>query len=330
MLVVFASRQMGADVSFGKAGENGGPPRRPPLQVATAKAASSSGGLDKAFIALVFGVMVAAAGVAMVGPPVFSWVGGALFAGQARPVDKVVAGLDKDAAKAALASEAFPDDAGRGFMSALAAKFPGEHDLLLGKLSDAAMKGADREGLVMVVGEWTADFAPRNLAAMGRTGSDGFDKVVSLASDALGMLEQAGGGNCNLKSLEKIASDPAMIASLGAYGSPGYKLGMRANQLLVDLAAAGKNAPPPDTRLRPEDENALQSAFFAMASDPQIMSLMQSSMLSGQQPSPDALAANLNVCQLGRTVVVKLRNLPAGTKARLWAIGTSQGANLSF
>jgi hypothetical protein len=266
----------------------------------------------------------------MVGPQVFSFIGGSLFSGPARPIDKVVAGLDKDAAKLALANEAFPDEAGRGFMSALASNFPGEHDILLGKLSDAAMAGADRDGLMLAVGEWTADFAPRNFAAMGRTGSDGFDKVVALASDALGMLEQAGGGNCSLKSLEKIAGDPAMIEALGAYGSPGYKLAMRANQLLVDLAAAGRNAPPPDTRLRPEDESALQSAFFAMASDPQIMSLVQSSMLSGQPPSQDALAANLNVCQLGRTVVVKLRNLPAGTKARLWAIGTSQGANLSF
>jgi hypothetical protein len=321
---------LGADVSFGKAGDNGQPLRRPPLQVTTTKTAANSGGTDKAFIALVFGVVVLAAGGAMAAPPVFSWVQSALVSGQARPIDKVIAGLDVEAAKAALAREAFPDDAGRGFMSALEAKFPGEHEALVGKLANAAMEGADREALMVVVGEWTADFAPRNLSAMGRTGSDGFDKVVSLASDALGMLEQAGGGKCSLDVLQKMVNDPATIAELGAYGSPGYKLGMRANHMLVDLAAAGKEAPAPDTRLRREDEAALQGAFFAMASDPQIMELMQMSMSSGQIPTQSELASKLNICQLGRTVIVKLKNLPPGTKARIWALGTSQGASLSF
>jgi hypothetical protein len=329
MLALFASRYfLGADVSFGKSGEGGRPIPRPPLQVTTAK---PTGGIDKAFAALVFGVVVVAAGGAMAAQPVFSWVRASLFSGPAQPIDKVVAGLDVAAAKAALAKEAFPDDAGRGFMSALATKFPGEHDLLLGKLADAAMEGADREALMMVVGGWTADFAPRNLAAIGRTGSDGFDKVVSLASDALGMLEQAGGGNCSLDAIQKLMNDPATIAELGAYGSPGYRLGMRANHMLVDLADAGKNAPTPDTRLRREDEAALQGAFFAMASDPQIMELMQMSMSSGQIPTQSELASKLNVCQLGRTVIVKLKNLPSGTKARIWALGTSQGgASLSF
>lgn len=281
--------------------------------------------MDKAFIALVFGVVVVAGGGAMAVPPVFSWVQAGLFSAGARPIDKVVAGLDLAAAKAALAKEAFPDDAGRGFMSALASKFPGEHEVLLGKLADAAMQGADREGLMMVVGEWTTDFAPRNLSAIGRTGTEGFDKVVSLASEALGMLELAGAGNCNLNALEKLANDPALIAKLGAYGSPGYRLGMKANQILVDLAAAGKNLPQPDVRMRREDEAALQSAFFGMLNDPQIMSLMQSSMRSGGQiPSQSELASQLNICQLGRTVIVKLKNLPAGTKTRIWALGTSQ------
>jgi hypothetical protein len=275
--------------------------------------------------------VVVAGGVAMAAPSVVSWVQNGVFSGGVRPIDKIVAGLDVDAAKAALAKEAFPDDAGRGFMSALASKFPGEHEVLLGKLAKAAMEGADREGLMMVVGQWTGDFTPRNLAAIGRTGSEGFDKVVGLATDALHMLEQAGSGNCSLEAIQKMAEDPAIIAQLGAYGSPGYKLGMRANQMLVDLAAAGKNAPPPDTRLRREDEMALQSAFFAMASDPQIMSLVQSAMSSGGRvPSQSELASQLNVCQLGRTIIVKLKNLPTGTKARVWALGTSQGGALPF
>jgi hypothetical protein len=286
--------------------------------------------LDKAFIALVVGVMVVAAAGAMAAQPVFSWVQASISSGSARPIDQVVAGLDADAAKAALSSEAFPDEAGRGFMSALATKFPSDHDALLGQLTEAAMEGADRDALMIVVGVWTADFAPRNLAAIGRTGSDGFDKVVGLASEALGMLEQAGGGKCSVDAIQKLANDPAALAQLGAYGSPGYRLGMKANQMLVDLAAAGKNAPPPDTRLRREDEAALQSAFFAMLSDPQITELMQMTMSSGAVPSESELASKLNVCQLGRTVIVKLKNLPQGTKARVWALGTSQGASLSF
>lgn len=321
-------------MSFGKRGEE---PTTGSVSVRAiplvAPPVKKSVSLDKSFAAIVLGVVIISAGGAMAAPSVLSWVGGSVSGG-VRPVGTVIAGLDRDHAKAALSREAFPDQAGRDFMASLQSNFPEDHDRLLGNLADKAMQGGSRDELMVAVNEWTIDFAPRNLSAIGRTGADGFDQVLSFASDGLRLLEASGGGNCTLGSLQKLAANPENLTRLGSYGSEGYKLSMRANRMLVDLAAKGRNAPPADTNLRPEDEQAVQSAFYAMMQDPQIMSLMQTAMMQQQRGGPSSTAMNsaaerLNVCQLGRTVVVKLKNLPSGTKARLWGLGMSQ-ARLSL
>ncbi|CAN0482457.1 unnamed protein product [Phaeothamnion confervicola] len=131
--------------------------------------------------------------------------------------------------------------------------------------------------------------------------------------------------------MKKLVSDPQALANLSVYGSKGYQLNMRGNRMLVDLSAAGSNAPKPDTVLRPEDEQALQSAFMSMMQDPQIMSLMQmsmSQMSSSGQGMQNDIAANLDICALGRTAIGKLKGLPSGTKSRLWGMALSQAMSL--
>jgi hypothetical protein len=310
-------------MSFGKQGGGNNESFRQLVQPASPpKAAKSGGGFDAAFIALALGVVAVSAGGAIAAPSVISWAQNDVFGStKIRPIETVVTGLDRDAMKAALAREAFPDKQGREFMVSLAAKFPEEHDDLLGKLADAAAKGADRDGLILLLGEWTVDFAPSKLAAIGRTGADGFDKLLTIVADALDLLESAGEGRCTVEALQSLASNPESLAKLGVYGSKGYQLNMRATRMLVDLAAAGQNAPPAATMLLPQDEQAIQSAFLSMMQDPQIMSLMQMSMRGQTQGD---MAANLNVCDLGRSVIGKLKGLPSDTKSRLFGMGLSQ------
>jgi hypothetical protein len=333
MLRPIASRHTGEVMGFGK--QSGGStdslrqlvqPTSPP------KVAKSGGGFDAAFIALALGVVTVSAGGAIAAPSIVSWVQTDLFeSGTARSIETVIAGLDRDGAKAALAKEAFPDKQGREFMASLAAKFPEDHDKLLGKLADAAMKGADRDGLMLAISEWTMEFAPGKFAAIGRTGADGFDKVLAIAADALNLLESAGEGRCNLEALQSLANNPASLAELSAYGSVGYKFNMRASRMLIELSAAGSNAPEPDAVLRPEDEQALQSAFMSMMRDPQVMSLMRMPMTQTSSPGQRMQgnpAANLNICALGRTAIGKLKGLPSGTKSRLFGMALSQAMSL--
>lgn len=313
-------------MSFGKRGDETGAPFggvRPVLVAPSAKPAFNFN-LDKGFIALALGVIVLSAGGAIAAPSLFSWVAGSFSGGPARPIGTVVAGLTQDQVKAALAREAFPDQEGRAFMASLAANFPEDHDRLLNDLANKALQGGNREDLMLAVGRWLADFAPRNLPAIGRTGAEGFDQALAIASDGLDLLQMAGKGRCNVESLQRLANNPGDAANLGAYGSPGYKIAMRASRVMVDLAAGGRNARPAETTLKPEDEQALQSAFFGMMSDPQVMSLMQMQSASSRQAVSSAAISQIDVCKLGHVVVVKLKNLPSGAKSRLWGMALQQ------
>jgi hypothetical protein len=75
--------------------------------------------------------------------------------------------------------------------------------------------------------------------------------------------------------------------------------------------------------LTPDDENALQSTFMLMMSDTQVMNLIQSDMNLRSQDMQVEFAQNINVCQLARTLVIKLEGLPADTKSRLLATALS-------
>jgi hypothetical protein len=290
----------------------------------TARQSGGNGGMDAAFIALTLGVVLIAGGGAFVAPSLMSWVSGSFGAEPVRPIPDVVAGLSRDDAKAALAKGAFPDKPARAFMTRLAADFPSDHDKLLGGLADSAMKGGDRDALTLDVNTWAASFTMENLPAIGRTGARGFDEALTIGSDALSFIEKTAGGNCSSDALMAFVSDPQKILDLGAYGSDGWKLNMQTYETLVGLAAAGRSAPAIDTTLTPQDEQALQSVFMSIMMDERVMTLMQTAMRG--DPSQVDLDSSLNICELGRTVIGKLKSLPSGTKDRLWALGVSEAA----
>lgn len=297
------------------------PPYTPPVEhteasepVSVRTRVTNPGAVDRKFIGIAIGVVFLSAGAAIAAPSLMSMVSGA----SVRPIEQVIAGLDRDAARQALALEAFPDDSGRAFMTSLAANFPQQHDRLLDRLADAASAGGDRDELVMAMNAWTMDFAPQQISALGRTGAEGFDKSLAILTDALKLIESEAGG-CNMKTLERYMQNPSNLTDLSRYGSEGYKMGMRAGATMVDLAAKGRNAPPINATITPDDENALQSTFLSLMSDPQVMNLIQAGMNANAQNMQADFAQNLNVCQLARTFIIKLESLPAGTKSRLFA-----------
>lgn len=311
-------------MSFGKRAPGEGHPARdllPPSALedgasAVRTKAANSAGIDKNFIALALGVVIVSAGGAIAAPSVLEMFNGDI---PLRPLNEVVVNLNHDQAKAALAREAFPDGEGRAFMNALAVSFPAEHNKLLDTLADEALKpGADRDDLITAATDWSSRFAPAHLQAIGRTGADGFDKLLTVASDSLQFVENAADG-CTRRTLERFVSDPEALTKLASYGSEGYKLGMRASRVVVDLAARGANASPVETSLTPNDTNALQSTFFSLMTDKQLMGLMA----APRDKNMNAAAENLDICQLGRTIIVKLRSLPSGTKARVLGLATS-------
>lgn len=329
-------------MSFGKRGPGDEHPARnlvPPQPVASSTSAeptpvarvksADAGALDKGFIALALGVVVVSASGAIAAPSVMSMFGSQ----KVRPVAEIVAGLDRDHAKVALAQEAFPDAEGRAFMTALATNFPDDHDRLLGRLADLALTGADRDDFVQTYSEWTLEFAMPNFGAMGRSGAEGFDAAMGLVTDALGVAEKAAGG-CTLVAFEKMASNPSVFAEVGAYGSHGYKVGMKAGRTLVDMIAKGKTAPPIATELTKADEQALSNVFLNVMMDKQVMSLMQAAAMSSPDSASmgveaDAISPDqINVCQIANVVVVKLKDLPADTKARIWSMGASNAGLL--
>lgn len=311
-------------MSFGKRGTGEGHPARnllPPSAAVDETGApigrmkvANVGGIDKSFIALALGVVVVSGGAAFAVPSVMDM----LSSIPVRPIEVVVAGLDREQAKTALAREAFPDNEGHAFMMSLQSKFPKDHDTLLGALADRALKGGDRDALVIELNEWSAEFAPKNFAAISRTGNEGFDEGMRIVQDGLNLLEKTAG--CTANTLMTALYDPSTLTSLTAYGSEGYKVNVRATHSLVDLADKGRTKSPVDADLTPDDMAALQTTFFSFMMDPQVMGLVAS---VGQGGGPvgfgaDAVDPNdINLCQLGRTIIVKLKKLPHPTKARL-------------
>ena len=310
-------------MSFGKRGQGEGHPARNLLPPPTLEPADVSvgrmkvanpGGIDKGFIALAVGVVFLSAGAAAAAPAVLE-----MFATQVRPIETVVAGLDRKQAKAALAREAFPDGEGRAFMSALQTHFPNDHDQLLGVLADEALNGGDRDDLMEQLNLWSVEFVPPVLPAIARTGADGFDELLNIGSGALDLVETTAG--CTVDKLEAFVSDPANLAKVASYGSESYKFSMKASEKLVNLAARGRNAPPPPTDFRPEDQDALTTAFFGMMMDEQFMGLVTSAGPGANfEPQTEALR-KIDICKIGRSVIYKLRRLPGGTKERIFGIG---------
>lgn len=311
-------------MSFGKRGTGEGHPARnllppPPvdetagLPTARLKTANA-GGIDKGFIALALGVVFVSAGAALAAPSVLD-----MFGTQIRPIELVVAGLDRDQAKTALAREAFPDGEGRAFLTSLQTHFPTDHDQLLNVLADEALGGGDRDDLMKELNRWSVEFVVPNLPAIGRSGADGFDEMLNIGGDALAMVEKTAG--CTAEKLEVFFSDPTNLTKSVAYGSEGYKFSMQASAKLVNLAARGRNAPPVSTEFRREDEEAVMTAFLGMMMDEQIMGLMAAS----SNPDFDRNAAafrRIDICKIGRSVIYKMKRLPHGTKERMLAMGT--------
>lgn len=282
---------------------------------------ANDGGLDKGFVGLAAGVVILSANAAIAAPSVFSLFGGP----SVRPIAEIVAGLDRNQVKTALVAEAFPDENGRVFMQLLTDNFPDSHNRLLGKLADAATTGADRDDLVLAANLWGLEFIPGNLEYVGRTGAEGFDSLLAVASETLDVLKSEM-GVCTLDKFTDLAADPSRLETFINYGSASYKTSMRANATFIELAARGRNAPKPDTKLNADDENAIQSVFISFLTDPQLMNAMQSAMwqTGGDAATmQEAAASKIDVCQLGRSLVIKLKRMPSGTKSRILAALTS-------
>lgn len=317
-------------MSFGKRSAGDPRPAQAPAQVQQSQESdgvisvrtrvSNHGGLDKGFIGLAAGVVILSASGAIAAPSLFGMFGSGM-----RPISEIVTGLGPDQIKAALATEAFPDERGRAFMASLEQHFPQSYQQLLGDLTNAASTGADRDGLVIAVNAWSLDFGSDNLEYFGRTGVEGFDEMLDIASEGLAVMNKEL-GSCKLDALQKLVADPMSLASLTGYGSDAYKTSMRANAAFVEFAARGRKAPAPVTTLNADDSNALQSVFFSIITDPQMMNLVQNAMwTSGGTPEQmqQAVAENIDFCQIGRTVIAKLDRLPSGTKSRLLAAAFS-------
>jgi len=322
-------------MAFGKRTAGEGPVGRPAADIAPAGDAETTapigavrtrvanhGDLDIRFIGLAAGVVVLSAGAAIAAPSLFSIVAGP----QLRPIEQVIAGLDRTGMEDALAREAFPDDAGRAFMATLATSFPDQHGRLVDRLADAAVAGEDRDGLFLAMNGWSAEFAMSQMPAISRTGAEGFDRAVSILSDGLRVVEAKSNG-CTPGALQAIMLDPEAFDSFTSYGSEGYRLSMRAGQALVDLAARGRTAPAISTELTQDDMNALRATFFSLMTDPQVQNLMQTAATANTGPGLNMQTdLNINVCQLGRSILLKLDGLPVATKSRLWASVTSGDA----
>ena len=311
-------------MSFGKRGAGEGHPARsllppPPIEEAGAPVArmkvANAGGIDKGFIALAAGVVIVSAGAALAAPSVLDMFGSQ----QVRPIEIVVAGLDRNQAKVALAREAFPDGEGRAFMSALQTNFPTDHDRLLDVLADEAMNGGDRDALLQEVGRWSVEFVVPNLSAIGRSGADGFDELLNIGGDALAMVEKTAG--CTADKLEAFVSNPTNLASAMSYGSDSYKFSMQTSAKLVNLAARGRGAPPVSAEFRREDEQAVMTAVMGLMMDEQIMGLMSANGRGNFEGNQQALR-KIDICKMGRSIIYKLKRLPFGTKERMLAMST--------
>ncbi|MEZ5936806.1 MAG: hypothetical protein R3C52_01145 [Hyphomonadaceae bacterium] len=289
--------------------------------VRSAALAVTSPGSDSAFsagfMALVAGVFIGVIALGLAGPSLLTSLGSLGGEVKLRAVPVIVEGLDRGDAKTALATQAFPDRQGAAFMKRLKTDFPKEHDRLTGQLADIALSGGERTELIEAVNLWSADFSMRHIGDLGRTGAKGFNAMTGIASDAIDLLEKAGGGACDAGALQSLAQDPARIAELGTYGTPAYKLNMKANLTLVSLAADGARTAPVDASLTPQDERALQRLMVSMMQDRRVQKIQVAALSNGSAP-------DIDVCDLGRVVIDKLDSLPSGTKGRLLALGAEQ------
>lgn len=303
-------------MSFGKRGKGEGHPARdllPPVEETAAPSTvrttvTNPGGIDKGFIALAVGVVLVSGGAAIAAPSVLD-----MFGGQVRPIEQIVAGLDRTQAKIALAREAFPDNEGRAFMASLQKDFPADHDRLMTVLADEALTGGDRDTMLVELGKWSVEFVAPNLPAITRTGADGFDELLNITDGALTLVGNTAG--CTAGELETFVQNPANLTKKVAYGSDAYKFSMTSSATMVKLIAKGRNAPPAPTDLRDEDQEAMMTLFIGMMADPQVMEIMKASS-SGRRVNAEAAARNIDICKLGHSIVYKLRRLPHGTKER--------------
>lgn len=312
-------------MSFGKRTPGSPPPAAPMVQpqrsadadgvLSVRTRVAGGSGIDKGFIALAAGVVVLSAGAAIAAPSVF----GALGGGQVKSISELVAGLDRSQMKAVLAAEAFPDTEGRAFLATLKQNFPESHNRLIESMVTIAETGGDRDDMVMSLTQWGLDFAPSNLEYIGRTGAEGFDTLLNVVTESLEVVRKTT-GNCSLGSVKRLLEDENALLDASRYGSDAYKVTMETNRSFVDLAAKGRGAPKPVARLNADDENALQSVFISFITDPQMMQLAQQAMRAGNRADMEqTLETSLDLCQIGRSIIVKLERLPAGTKSRLLA-----------
>lgn len=312
-------------MNFGKKpGEPGSAPVRQRLVVQQPVPTKSAGGFDARFIALTLGVVVLAGGAAFAAPSMLSWNNAGVVAEAERPLPQVMAGLNREQAKRALATQAFPDKAGREFMAALATQFPDDHQKLLGLLADAAMSGADRKGLMQSAALFMIDFAQRRGDAIGRSGAAGFDAFVDLGDEALILLKDINNGRCNLGSLQAASFDQRRIESLGGYDSKAYRFAMRAGRRVVDMAAAGRNAPALSTLPGEDDEAALRQVMLSLMSDPALVQIMQTMSEPGAGMNNVQALETVDVCGLGHRMLSQLDRLPAKTKAHIWTLAVQR------
>lgn len=267
--------------------------------------------IDSKFLGIAAGVVVLSAGGAIAAPSLMSMVGGPAV----RPIEQVIAGLDRNELRLALSREAFPDSDGQAFMTSLATHFPQQHGRLLDKLADTATAGGSRDALFSTVNAWSMEFGPDQLAAISRTGAEGFDATLDVISDMITLFEAEAGG-CTAKHLEGFFSNPSALLELSEYGGKAYQMNMRVSRSFIELAAKGRNAQPVAAKLTPDDEIALRSALFSLIADPQLMNAVEGFQSSNGQ---SFATNNLDLCRLGRTVIVKFEDLPNPTKARLFA-----------
>ncbi len=314
-------------MSFGKRGAgNGGSDEgssdyREPVSVGPKLTVASSGGLDLKFVMLAVGVVILSAGGAMAAPSLLSM----LSPHHARSIEQIAALGDREQIKAALATDAFPDRQGQAFMASLHKHYPDEHDRLLGRMADMTSKGSGRDQLALVTNLWLADFVPQALPALGRTGAQGFDATLDIVHEGLVYVENAAGG-CDMNALQTLVSNPNKLIESTAYGSRGYQFNMKASRQLVELAAAGRDLPELDRKLKPEDEQAVQAVVLSIMSDPQFVRMMQMSMAG--ESSQQQMMAKLDICKIGRNVIQAMKSLPSDTKSRLWATGAYEAGQL--
>lgn len=287
----------------------------------------SAQGSSAAFIAIAVGVLAIAVGGAV-------FLSGKMNAPREpiRQIPELAAELDHEQLKAALATQAFPDPAGKAFMTK-AANFPEARDALLGQMADAAKAGADRHELVRTVDAWRQDFAYANYETISRSGAMGFDKSMQLANAQIEVMSKTRG--CSVMGVRHLIDNPFRTASLPDYGTPGYNVFMQSSAVLVDLAAAGASRPHVEGALRVSDGKAVLGAFGSQMKDPMATSILRTVIqtaggdVNGKarkgrpkkraQPTSQLKPDEVDVCALGKTLVGKLQGLPAETKERLWA-----------